>query len=535
MPCRRLYASVALVALILVPGLSFAQSLPEPPPLQPLPEMPVAPAVVESPAEEVVSPPRILRIQPNTVTSGDKGDVILDGSAPGFTTDGVFLRANTAAVPGISAQLGTSDTTSHFSIFDAANTRLWFVRGDGLARLTRNYNGATSMEIANGNPGSAAATASTNLKFMEGEVVKALVTSVGSGSTASVGGANSFHLWNNANGPILLGTNNVERMRIESNGNVGIDTRWIPAGGKLHIIDWRDNARGLEVSVPATVEQNTSQRDLGGIISAYEIVSPGVTNSDAVIGLQVVASKGGSGNLAYTVGQEIHGGVMAGHSGTVTSAYGLSFYFSAGNGTVSNAYALHIPDIPAGNAYAVWQAGGNDKNYFAGKVGIGTLPTANALEVLGNANFQGTVTGTNIQASYQDLAEWVPATTDMVPGTVVILNPDKANEVMPSSRAYDTSVAGVVSAQPGILLGEAGPSKEQIATTGRVKVRVDAIAGPIRIGDLLVTGNKPGVAMKSAPLDFNGVPLHRPGTVLGKALEPLAEGTGEILVLLSLQ
>jgi hypothetical protein len=43
------------------------------------------------------------------------------------------------------------------------------------------------------------------------------------------------------------------------------------------------------------------------------------------------------------------------------------------------------------------------------------------------------------------------------------------------------------------------------------------------------------MAMKSQPLDLGGVGIHRPGTVVGKALEPLVAGEGEILVLLSLQ
>jgi hypothetical protein len=50
-----------------------------------------------------------------------------------------------------------------------------------------------------------------------------------------------------------------------------------------------------------------------------------------------------------------------------------------------------------------------------------------------------------------------------------------------------------------------------------------------------VTSGKTGVAMKSAGIDVAGVTMHRPGTVIGKALEPLASGEGEILVLLSLQ
>jgi hypothetical protein len=44
-----------------------------------------------------------------------------------------------------------------------------------------------------------------------------------------------------------------------------------------------------------------------------------------------------------------------------------------------------------------------------------------------------------------------------------------------------------------------------------------------------------GVAMRSEPVSIGGVAMHRPGTLIGKALESLDKGTGEILVLLSLQ
>jgi hypothetical protein len=66
-------------------------------------------------------------------------------------------------------------------------------------------------------------------------------------------------------------------------------------------------------------------------------------------------------------------------------------------------------------------------------------------------------------------------------------------------------------------------------------VKVDATSAPIHVGDLLVTSDIAGVAKKSEPLNLNGVQIHRPGTLIGKALEPLAKGQGEILVLLSLQ
>jgi hypothetical protein len=140
-----------------------------------------------------------------------------------------------------------------------------------------------------------------------------------------------------------------------------------------------------------------------------------------------------------------------------------------------------------------------------------------------------------IGATYQDVAEWVPATESIAPGTVVIVDPNAVNGVAPSNRPYDTAVAGVISAQPGVLLGREGPDKVKVATTGRVKVHVDASRFPIHPGDLLVSGDRPGMAMRSEPVEVAGLKMHRPGTLIGKALEPLQSGEGEILVLLSLQ
>lgn len=173
----------------------------------------------------------------------------------------------------------------------------------------------------------------------------------------------------------------------------------------------------------------------------------------------------------------------------------------------------------------------------SGVVGINTAtpgagltdPTVK-LDVQGSLNVSG-----NISAKYQDVAEWVPSVQKLQAGTVVVLDVGRTNHVVASASAYDTKVAGVVSLEPGVILGVGGDDKLKVATTGRVKVRVDASRGAIKVGDLLVTSEVEGMAMKSVAVDLGGVSIHRPGTIIGKALEPLEKGTGEILVLLSLQ
>jgi len=165
-----------------------------------------------------------------------------------------------------------------------------------------------------------------------------------------------------------------------------------------------------------------------------------------------------------------------------------------------------------------------------GNVGVGTAAPTTKLHVDGDIRVDG-----NINAKYQDVAEWVPSTQKLSAGTVVVLDPELPNHVLASTAPYDTAVAGVISERPGLSLGEAGEGKALVATTGRVKVRVDATRAAIKIGDLLVTSDVAGVAMKSEPVVVGGRRTHAPGTIIGKALEPFASGTGEILVLLSLQ
>jgi hypothetical protein len=171
-----------------------------------------------------------------------------------------------------------------------------------------------------------------------------------------------------------------------------------------------------------------------------------------------------------------------------------------------------------------------------GNVGIGTTAPTTKLHVAGAATITGNLTvDGNIAAKYQDVAEWVDSAEPLEPGSIVVIDDGTTNRVKRAARAYDSRVVGAVSPHPGLVLGEPGPGKVLVAQSGRVRVKADARYGAIRPGDLLVTSPTAGHAMRSRPISIGGHTVHRPGTVIGKALEGLRKGSGEILVLLTLQ
>ena len=226
---------------------------------------------------------------------------------------------------------------------------------------------------------------------------------------------------------------------------------------------------------------------------------------------------GSSSNVDLLIGNGISGEARLRLSYDFTSGYGKSVINSYRGASGYTPLEMDASSV-AFNAHS------------GGYVGIGKPNPTVALDVVGSVNLTGT-----INAKYQDVAEWVSSSEKLSAGTVVVLDSTKSNQVTSSTISYDTRVAGVVSEQPGLALGEKSEGKVLVATTGRVRVKVDATKAPIHIGDLLVTSDIPGVAMKSEPVNLGGVQIHRPGTLIGKAQEPLEKGSGSILVLLSLQ
>jgi len=304
--------------------------------------------------------------------------------------------------------------------------------------------------------------------------------------------------------PLVFGTNNVERLRITAGGNFGIGTTNPLANPNVP-------QQGLEVVSPSLAALWLTGNGHSGATIRGRNINAGNTATASGDLLLAVGGLGYDGAAYAPVNMAVIT-FYAGENWSSTSQGTYMTFTTTQNGTLNRAERMRIDN--AGN---VSVTGGN-------------------LSVTGNITATGSITGASvIGAVYQDVAEWVPAAAKMEPGTVVVLNPEHNNEVMASREAYDTRVAGVVSANPGVILGQGADSKAMIATTGRVRVRVDAAKHPIHIGDLLVTSDANGTAMVSEPMDINGRKFHQPGTVIGKALEPLESGRGEILVLLSLQ
>lgn len=152
----------------------------------------------------------------------------------------------------------------------------------------------------------------------------------------------------------------------------------------------------------------------------------------------------------------------------------------------------------------------------------------------------GTVRGSVVEITGgADLSEKfdIVGTVEAQPGMVVCIDPANPGRLISSQRAYDRTVAGVVSGAggvaPGMLMGQSGTlahGKHPVALSGRVYCMVDADAGgAVTPGDLITTSDTPGHGMKV------GEVTRSHGATIGKAMTGLKSGRGLVLVLVALQ
>lgn len=109
------------------------------------------------------------------------------------------------------------------------------------------------------------------------------------------------------------------------------------------------------------------------------------------------------------------------------------------------------------------------------------------------------------------------------PADVVVISPQGG--VRRSFEPAAKNIAGIVSTNPAQVLHDDLPQAVPVALSGVVPCKVTDENGAIFPGDLLVSSSLPGYAMKAPESPA-------PGTVVAKALEPLAQERGIIKALI---
>lgn len=231
----------------------------------------------------------------------------------------------------------------------------------------------------------------------------------------------------------------------------------------------------------------------------------GITNSSSI---GVAGVHGMAGDAATTInsrsgvlGESTTGRGVIGVSDSNDGVFGWSTSDAGLTGQSQNSYGVDALSV---NSHGIFANGAEYGLYTPDKVFAG--------------------------AGYNDIAEHMPAADDVEAADVVVIDPENDERVIKSYKANDPTVAGIIATDPALLIGQAD-TKTPLTLAGRVPVKASAENGPIARGDLLTTSDTPGHAMKAIPVMINGIPFYIPGTVIGKAMGELSEGTGVVIVL----
>jgi hypothetical protein len=337
------------------------------------------------------------------------------------------------------------------------------------------------------------------------------------GNYNTVGGYEAFYGNTSGNGNVVMG---FQAARYQADGATGLTT----ATSSVYV---GYQARGFNNS------------DDNSIVIGAKAVGIGantvVLGNDSIAKTALKGSVGiGTTNPSYVlevVGNNGAGDVMKVRGTGVSSD--IAFYNTSDvwGGAIGNDNVPGTFDVGSGFQDLRFMTGSSASNWgtermriqqTTGNVGIGTPNPSVKLEVVGDIKVSGTIT-----AGPGDLAEEFFTDKNYPAGTVLVMADSGYKSARACSREYDSTVIGVISEDPGLVIGKIeGKYKAQIALTGVVKVRVNNSSGKIAKGDLLTTPAVKGEAMKAAKPEI--------GTIIGKALES-DTGKGFVMALVNLK
>lgn len=118
-----------------------------------------------------------------------------------------------------------------------------------------------------------------------------------------------------------------------------------------------------------------------------------------------------------------------------------------------------------------------------------------------------------------DYAEWIESNEEIDAGMVVSVDADNDNKVVKSKEAYDRKVLGIISTQPGWLLGTESATTVKLAVAGQVPVKVTLSNGDVKRGDPIAASDIEGTGMKAT---------NRYGKTIGTALSELNSNSSNL-------
>jgi len=148
-----------------------------------------------------------------------------------------------------------------------------------------------------------------------------------------------------------------------------------------------------------------------------------------------------------------------------------------------------------------------------------TTPTL-VVNESGDATFSGSVIATDFISTGADIAEKYPSLEELEVGDLVMADPNNSGYIVKTTGESDNNILGIVSGEPGLLMGNDVDNGYPVAMLGRVPVKISNVNGNIYPGDTLTPAPIPGFAMK--------LQTGTEGIVIGTALETFEEVSGQV-------
>ena len=399
------------------------------------------------------------------------------------------------------------------------NTALGFGTGAGTYTERMRIDSSGNMGIGTASPSTRlSVVSSTNggINVNDGTVNTILY------NTSSLNGT----IGTTTNHPFAFYTNNTEKMRIDSSGNVGIGTTTVTANLVVYgsatgtsqarvgnsIVQIQDGLGRVVANflggVDGTTKPTYATLNLGGAAStpiAFSLATThGVSigsNSATISTTGVVAAPTINAGTIGNTGTTLTGTLSTAAQTNITSVGTLSGLISSANITAqtANMYAAnHIANTATYSAAYYWANGtvfSSGGTFTGGTISSAIVPSSNASINIGGTGSQYfnnvyavNFLGTSTTAKYADLAEKYLPDAQYDIGTVMMVG--GTAEVTQHSGDRIRAI-GVTSAYPAYKMNSDLDGGVYVALKGRVPVRV---VGPVKKGQSLF-GTAHGLAM----------------------------------------